>query len=654
VFFEYSSVSAQKPGVIMGHCHFLENYAFGEMCTVPNQAGQGGALAVVGASVPAVTVTNSNFTSNMALTAGKVTSSNLARATSVSLGGGVSIALSTNITISKSIFYTNLAYNGAGNDISSISGQSAQQNFVHTKDTTFVAGTKATRSTQASNAANKANKVCASLQEFKNKATSIVIVSSTHSSHFARWYPFADAELETVVDGQALDDGLVTLFPVSHSWQKHLLPSTEPTAANTRHSSFTTKLESSFTPVMQDRANAVEVYANAVKRGRWMYLNTRDLSLLHVVPSARQRVNAIVNKLLRLDIWLQEQSGKISDIDANVDPAGITVIVSKSAGKKDEDSFEKLNILPHKFVGNSFDGSGSRSNSNREYFGPRISSLEILQQAFRDMLHSELDAEFARIRREASSSGATAARVNPSKNKVDTVVSDGPLGVGVVKPASSFKAALTSSASSSTSSASSYDSYNNAADALVNFHPYVVVTSGKAYFENPTFVGTYHMFFGDFPEIISHTYSDSYITNSIVTVPSNSAIFGHIVQDDLILTAVTASIEIFDSNDSLQYNISQINLFNATFQLNRNLTVTGGSFVTDSTITSVQADTSSLIPYLQGGDNHPTVTFDNVLFFGVSLQAALLATESIIQQKSNSVNISQTVVTIDSVRYLFE
>lgn len=70
---------------------------------------------------------------------------------------------------------------------------------------------------------------------------------------------------------------------------------------------------------------------------------------------------------------------------------------------------------------------------------------------------------------------------------------------------------------------------------------------------------------------------------------------------------------------------TQINLFNATLQLNRNVTVTGSSFVTGSFITSVGENTSSLIPYVAGGDNHPYVTFEETLFTGVCLSAKFVA-----------------------------
>jgi hypothetical protein len=149
------------------------------------------------------------------------------------------------------------------------------------------------------------------------------------------------------------------------------------------------------------------------------------------------------------------------------------------------------------------------------------------------------------------------------------------------------------------------------------------------------------------------TYSDNYITNSIKAVPSDSAIFGHITQEDLTLTAITASIEIFDSNDNQDYSIRQINLFNATLQLNRNVSVQGGSFVTGSLITNVDDTTSSVIPYVAGGDAHPFVTFSGKVYTGVSLESILSAAGSLTadrSEESSGNTTEQTVVTVNSVR----
>jgi len=161
------------------------------------------------------------------------------------------------------------------------------------------------------------------------------------------------------------------------------------------------------------------------------------------------------------------------------------------------------------------------------------------------------------------------------------------------------------------------------------------------------------MFFGDFPQIAKYSNTDNYITNTIKAVPSDSAIFGHITQEDLTITAISATIEIFDSNDDQDYSIRQINLFNATLQLNRNVTVSGGSFVTGSLITNVGATTSSLIPYVQGGESHPFVTFSDRVYTCVSLQSIFAAFGSVLGQTADTSTNSteQTIVTVNSVSF---
>ncbi|KAJ1404275.1 hypothetical protein B484DRAFT_404860, partial [Ochromonadaceae sp. CCMP2298] len=185
----------------------------------------------------------------------------------------------------------------------------------------------------------------------------------------------------------------------------------------------------------------------------------------------------------------------------------------------------------------------------------------------------------------------------------------------------------------------------NLAKVFVSFNPDVVITSGRAYFENPSFFGRYHIFFGDFPEIAEYTYTSSYVTDSIQSVPSHNAIYGHITQEELTLTSVSASIEIFDSNDAQNYTISQLNLFNSTLQLNRNVSVTAG-FITDSLITSVGNASEGIISYDQGGERVPWVTFLQSLFTGISIES--IVTNRNTRQPSSGNGTLQTLLTIQS------
>jgi hypothetical protein len=591
VFFEYSSVSTSSEGVSITHSEFSDNVAYGELCTVPNQAGQGGGLAVVGASVPAVYVSHVNFTNNAALTASKKSSSYL-KGESLSLGGALSIALSSNITVFKSTFRTNLAYNGAGNDFSSISGQSDQENFVHATDSTFIAGDKVSQTVLVQQASQTSMAICTAIKTLQTQANQMVVVSSSQSIHHAHATP-----VDYVVSSHSnalgeSDQSAEALFTVPGSWQTHLLFREEaPTAGASDGAESASSRMAELSVFDQEAALA--------KRARWMYLKDRDSSLLFQ-PGARRRVHFIVNQILRLDLWKQQQAESAEGIQV-------------------DEVFTAAPAAQRKTAHTEFTVFGRRVSSGKP--GKRVAgakSLAELEQTYRKNLYAELDAEFERLareRRNLKKPGAAGAAVGIAPEETTT-----------------------------------YTPPDSPSDALTNFHPYVVITSGKAYFENPTFEGIYHMFFGDFPEIAQYTYDDSYILNAIVAVPSYSAIFGHITQEDLILTAITASIEIFDSNDNQNYTISQVNLFNSTLQLNRNVTVSGGSFVTGSLITSVGEDTTSLIPYVAGGDSHPFVTFTDALYTGVSLQSVISALGSALDRTGGSSNSTeQTVVTINSV-----
>jgi hypothetical protein len=589
VFFEYSSVAKSVVGVSLLHSNFESNMAFGELCTVPNQAGQGGALAVVGASVPAVYLSHVNFTHNIALTATKKSSS-YRKAEGVSLGGALSIALSSNITLFKSVFSENVAYNGAGNDVSSISGQSNQENFVHATDSTFVAGTRATESQLTQQAAVASLHICLTLNGFLAQAKTISVDASSQAIH------------RSLLAGATADRSASSVFlgEVPAQWHAHLLPPSKRAE--------------------RGRAgdDGFQQLAAIVKRARWMYLRHRDQALLHL-PDAREMVNAVVQQILVLDLWRAAQ--RQSNYDA-------TEIVA-------DESYASRPAAQHPST--QFTTYGRRAQSNNEANNAQHpASMVELEKVYRANLYAQLDAEFDRLERKQR-------RLRGGKSRG-----------GVAAQLVEFGEEDALHEDYSTTATPNPNNPNNPADALLNFHPFVVITSGKAYFENPTFRGVYHMFFGDFPQIAEYAYDDSHLFSTIVAVPSYSAIFGHITQDDLTITAITASIEIFDSNDSQNYTVHQVNLFNATMQLNRNVTVTGGSFVTGSLITGVSQETSSLIPYVAGGDTHPFVTFADSLYTGVSLQAILQAVGSALDRSdSGGSNSSQTLVTLNSVSWLY-
>jgi hypothetical protein len=114
VNFDYSSVSNTKHGVSINDSLFLNNSAFAQVCFM-TQAGQGGALGILGASSPPINIHNVDFHGNRAQ----------AGQTSVALSSGGAFVMSqrSNVTAENCRFRKNVAFFGAGNDISSVAGQ---------------------------------------------------------------------------------------------------------------------------------------------------------------------------------------------------------------------------------------------------------------------------------------------------------------------------------------------------------------------------------------------------------------------------------------------------------------------------------------------------------------------------------------------------
>lgn len=102
----------------------------------------------------------------------------------------------------------------------------------------------------------------------------------------------------------------------------------------------------------------------------------------------------------------------------------------------------------------------------------------------------------------------------------------------------------------------------------------------------------------------------------------------------------------------MPYYINKMNLFNSSVQLNVNITVTNGGFLTDSTIMGVGFDSSSsLIPFISSDYNdYPSIQFDGTLYVGASLQSILTALETFLTGDVFENITLQTVLTIDAVR----
>eukprot|EP01034_Spumella_vulgaris_P026873 gene26873-33521_t len=138
IYFSYSSVSddGSSAGVKIERSIFHNNTAYGQLCLLNGQSGEGGAIGIVGASSPSVRLNNLNFTYNSALASPHSILS--------SMGGALSITLSSNVSATECVFLNNVAIAGAGNDIASVSGQNNQQNFIFFQNSTFQAASTAT------------------------------------------------------------------------------------------------------------------------------------------------------------------------------------------------------------------------------------------------------------------------------------------------------------------------------------------------------------------------------------------------------------------------------------------------------------------------------------------------------------------------------
>lgn len=149
-----------------------------------------------------------------------------------------------------------------GNDISSISGQSEQENFVHSTDSTFIAGTKAGQTLLVEEAGEQTVEICSTIKAYVELAKSVVITNQATKNVYqfsigsGTYKELANAELcfsvvtscpnNNASTGSAAFDvaggfdsdsvhsshdnalsnmqaNAVSLFPVPAEWHKHLI-----------------------------------------------------------------------------------------------------------------------------------------------------------------------------------------------------------------------------------------------------------------------------------------------------------------------------------------------------------------------------------------------------------------------------------------------
>jgi serine/threonine protein kinase len=114
--------------VTISKSNFKNNTAFGQLCN-QLQAGQGGAIGLVGTTTPPVQLNEVNFTENVAFA--------YATGGAYSAGGAIITTFSSNLTAKNCNFKSNAAIFGGGDDITSQASDSGEQNHVYFKNCTF-------------------------------------------------------------------------------------------------------------------------------------------------------------------------------------------------------------------------------------------------------------------------------------------------------------------------------------------------------------------------------------------------------------------------------------------------------------------------------------------------------------------------------------
>lgn len=166
VYYSYASVSGQEEGVEILDSVFVNNTAFGLLCTDSSEVGQAGALSIIGVADPALVMRNVNFTNNVAMAL--TTSSS-----STSLGGAITISQSSNVSLTQCFFHTNVAVNGEASDVASVAGDDGEENFVRFFNPSFVAYTYAEVREIVRHSVELQSLFCEAAQAIKEEAADI-------------------------------------------------------------------------------------------------------------------------------------------------------------------------------------------------------------------------------------------------------------------------------------------------------------------------------------------------------------------------------------------------------------------------------------------------------------------------------------------------
>ena len=123
VYFDYTGNNGE--GVLIQDSVFYKNAAFGQMCysyTGTSNAGQGGAVAIVGAADPGVHMNNVSFEYNSAVSRTGILE--------LSYGGALVVSLAANITAHELSMKRNVALFGLGNDMCRLNGKTGAINNI--------------------------------------------------------------------------------------------------------------------------------------------------------------------------------------------------------------------------------------------------------------------------------------------------------------------------------------------------------------------------------------------------------------------------------------------------------------------------------------------------------------------------------------------
>jgi serine/threonine protein kinase len=151
-------------------------------------------------------------------------------------------------------------------------------------------------------------------------------------------------------------------------------------------------------------------------------------------------------------------------------------------------------------------------------------------------------------------------------------------------------------------------------DNFVDSLPDVIATRGRTNFVNPTFIGEYHIFVGDYNAFLQAR--QGLLDSSNDYYKSYMSFVGTINVDNLTLTAINAEVysDVIDAKDHQNLHLSRLNVFNSSILFTSNVIVKGQSLLLDSLFQGEAGNFVSL-PI----NAKPNITFQSDIITGYSL-----------------------------------